>query len=231
MLNILRCGVKWSSSNRTIFQNRYIFCVILLDAIQTPPFHSCIQKTQSISCCRKAAIRSALTLSATFSTSHVSLFLALLSTRLQYWWWFDIILTVPKYILQTEHIRFFKLSLTAGLNTLYEIPREYFHWTNVEITLLIATVCCNDRSWLVFTELVHLNPLSRLWDMPNEGGRNLSFTKLLHDNLRGIQHAIMLHLTICNKYWDNLIRDNLNLSLSSLTNSDLLSPIYLAITE
>ena len=125
MLNILRCGVKWSSSNRTIFHNSYIFYVILLDAIQTPPFHSCIQKTQSISRWRKAAIRSALTLSATFSTSHVSLFLALLSTRLQYWWWFDIILTVPKYILQTEHIRFFQIVLNSWI--------EYIIWDSQRI--------------------------------------------------------------------------------------------------
>ena len=62
-------------------------------------FISCILKTQSVFCYHMAAIRSGLTLSVTFSTSDMSLFTALSSTRLQDWQFFDIILIVPKYIL------------------------------------------------------------------------------------------------------------------------------------
>ena len=87
---------------------------------------SCIRKTQRVSRCRMAAIQSGHTLSGTVSTSDASLLSALSSTCLQDWQWFDIILIVPKYIPQSEHIRFFKSSLTAGLNASFGIPRGYF---------------------------------------------------------------------------------------------------------
>ena len=40
--------------------------------------------------------------------------------------------------------------------------------------------------------------------MTNGGGRNLSFTTILYDDLNDIQHVILSHLTICNKYRDDL---------------------------
>ena len=40
--------------------------------------------------------------------------------------------------------------------------------------------------------------------MVNGGGRNLSFTKFLHNDLNVVQHVILLHSMICNRYWDDL---------------------------
>ena len=71
---------------------------------------------------------------------------------------------------------FFKSSSIAGLNLSYGIPRGYIRWTNFGITPLIAIIWCKDTYWLVFLDLVHVKPLSRLWDIANGGGRDLSFT-------------------------------------------------------
>ena len=54
------------------------------------------------------------------SISNVSLLSTLLSICLHDWRCIDIILIVPKYIPQIEHIRFFKFFLTAGLNASWD---------------------------------------------------------------------------------------------------------------
>ena len=124
---------------------------------------SCITKTQRVSCCCMAAIRSGLTLSPMFSsTFNVLLLSALSSTYLQDRRCIDIILIVPKYIPEIEHFQFFKFSLTAGSNASYGIATGYFCRTNFGFTPLRAVVSCNDRYRLVLLHLVHANPLSRL---------------------------------------------------------------------
>ena len=69
---------------------------------------------------------------------------------------------------EIEHICFLKSSLTAGLNASYGIPRGYFRWTNVAITPFVAIVSCNDRHWLVLSDLVHFNEL--WWPIMAKGG-------------------------------------------------------------
>ena len=69
---------------------------------------------------------------------------------------------------EIEHICFLKSSLTAGLNASYGIPRGYFRWTNVAITPFVAIVSCNDRHWLVLSDLVHFNQL--WWPIMAKGG-------------------------------------------------------------
>ena len=188
---------------------------------------SCITKTQRVSCCCMAAIQSGLTLSPMFSsTFNVLLLSALSSTYLQDRRCIDIILIVPKYIPEIEHFQFFKFSLTAGSNASYGIATGYFCRTNFGFTPLRAVVSCNDRYRLVLLHLVHANPLSRLWDIANRGGRNLSFTTFLFDDVNGVQNVILLYLTICNKYWNDLTWDDIHFSLTSLAISDALSSTF-----
>ena len=40
--------------------------------------------------------------------------------------------------------------------------------------------------------------------MVNGGGRNLSFTTFLHNDLNVVQQVILLYSTVCNRYWDDL---------------------------
>ena len=150
------------------------------------PSICCICKTQRASCCCMAAIRSGLTRSATFSTSNVSLLSVLSSTCFQDQRCIDIILIAPKYILQIEHTRFFKSTLTTWLNASCGIPRGYFLRTHVGIRPLMGIVWCNNSYWLVLSDLVHINPLSRLRGIGCEGGRNISFTTFLHDILNSL---------------------------------------------
>ena len=60
----------------------------------------------------------------------------------------------------------------------------------------MVTVGCNDRHWLVFSDLAHVNPLWRQMEVAE--------TYPLQHFCNGVQHVILLSLTICNKYWDDL---------------------------
>ena len=150
-------------SNLRIFHNRCIFYLVIFDVIQRHPFHPFVASAKHKgSNSNMAAIRSGLTRSATFSTSNVSLLSVLSSTCFQDQRCIDIILIAPKYILQIEHTRFFKSTLTTWLHASCGIPRGYFLRTHVGIRPLMGIVWCNDSYWLVLSDLVHINPLSRL---------------------------------------------------------------------
>ena len=175
--NILCCGVKYKGSNLRIFHNRCIFCVVMFDVIQRHPFYFLhLQNTKgSLPLYGSNSKGSNLFSNTLFHIQHVIAFSNVLNilTRPQC---IEIILIIPKYVLQIEDIRFFKTSLTAGLNTSYGILRWYFCWKNIGIRSLMAFVWCSDRYGLVLSDLVHVN---QLWDMANGGGRKLSFTTFL----------------------------------------------------
>ena len=163
IISIVYRGVKKGFQPQDLSQQVHLLsCHIRCHPKTFIPSICCICKTQRASCCCMAAIRSGLTRSATFSTSNVSLLSVLSSTCFQDQRCIDIILIAPKYILQIEHTRFFKSTLTTWLNASCGIPRGYFLRTHVGIRPLMGIVWCNDSYWLVLSDLVHINPLSRL---------------------------------------------------------------------
>ena len=132
--------------------------------------------------------------------------------------------------MNTFNFPIFRIFHNSWIECIIWIPRGYLCWINVGIMPLLVTVWCNNRNWLALSDLAHVKPLSRLWGMANGDGRNLSFSTFLYGDLNCVQRVILLHLTICSKYWDELTWDDLYFSLTSLTISNALSPMYSAIT-
>ena len=165
---------------------------------------SCICKSQRASCCHMVTIRSRLTFSAKIFPN-IQCVIA-----------FNIVVNMLTWLaLHRHHFDCTKIHPANWTHSVFQILLN--SWIECIMGFLkdisAEQILGSCHSWQLFDattdidsfcQILSCKPIIETLRHANWGGRNLSFTTFLFDDLNDAQPVILLHLTICNKYWDDI---------------------------